>query len=90
MKKADGDRDREFTCGDALSRQLSFLHKPKFTHSIKIISNLYYIIKTLLNPLVPMVPLSSLVLKENTSVVESVRNLDAKCEVQRSACIFCS
>ena len=34
------------------------------------------------NPLAPMVPRSGLVLKENASVVESVRNLDAKCEVQ--------
>ena len=42
------------------------------------------------NPLVPMVPLSGLVLKEKASVVESVRNLDAKCEVQGSACTFCS
>ena len=35
------------------------------------------------NPLAPMVPLSGLVLK-------SMRNLDAKCEVQASACTFCS
>ena len=42
-----------------------------------------------LNPLAPMVPLS-LVMKENASVVESVRNLDAKCEVQGSACTFCN
>ena len=43
-----------------------------------------------LNPLAPMVPLSSLVLKENASVVESMRNLDEKFEVQGSACTFCS
>ena len=33
------------------------------------------------NPLEPKVPLSRLILKENASVVKSVRNLDAKCEV---------
>ena len=33
---------------------------------------------------------SGLVLKENASVVESVRNLNAKCEVQGPACTFCS
>ena len=43
-----------------------------------------------LNPLAPMVPLSGLVLKENASVVKSVRNLDAKCVVQGSTCTFCS
>ena len=34
-----------------------------------------------LDPLVPMVPLSGLVQNENASVVEFVKNLDAKCEV---------
>ena len=43
-----------------------------------------------INPLAPMVPLSGLVLNENAFVVESMRNLDAKCEIQRSAYIFCS
>ena len=33
------------------------------------------------NPLEPMVPLSSLDLKENASVGISVRNLDSKCNV---------
>ena len=35
-----------------------------------------------------MVPLSGLVMKENGSVVESVRNLDAKCEVQGLLALF--
>ena len=35
-----------------------------------------------------MVPFSGLVLKENASVLESVRNLDAKCEVQGPLALF--
>ena len=42
----------------------------------------------LFNPLEPMVPLSSLVLKENASFEESMRNLDAKCEVQGLLALF--
>ena len=40
------------------------------------------------NPLAPMVLLSGLVLKENASVVGSMKNLDAKCEVQGSLALF--
>ena len=43
-----------------------------------------------LNPLEPAVPLSGLVLEVNASVVKSMGNLDAKCEVQICPCTFCS
>ena len=41
-----------------------------------------------INPLEPGVPLSSLVLKENASIVKSLKNLDVKCEIQICACTF--
>ena len=44
----------------------------------------------LVNPLEPTVPLSGLERKENVSVGKSMRNLDAKCEVQMCAYTFCS
>ena len=44
----------------------------------------------IINPLEPRVPLSGLVLKENASIVKSLKNLDAKCEVQMCAYTFCS
>ena len=44
----------------------------------------------LLSPFSAHETISGLVLKENHSVVKSVRNLDAKCEVQMCPCTFCS